>query len=96
MSKLKILTGLMLLTASLHAYALTCNQTNLNYPFRQVVLGLDGGLRCDYGEEFDFNHSYELEGTFKPASGNWEGASDPYTVYCKSPQASSCVFYKIR
>lgn len=92
MSKYKIVISGLLLSLSCVAAAETCRETNQNLPFRQVVLGLyGGGARCDYGKEFDFDHSYDVAGDLAPVSGPWSGASDPYTVFCRG-SAASCVF----
>lgn len=92
MSFYKLALSGLLIGAACAANAETCRSTNDNLPFRQVVLGIEyGGLRCDYGKEFDFTHSYELQGKFAPSSGPWQGASDPFTVYCRG-NATTCVF----
>ena len=96
MSKCKWILGIILATTALSAQAEICKQTNMGFKFRQVVLGLEGGLRCDYGPEFDFKHSYELDGKFHPGHGAWMGASDPYTVYCVASEARYCSFYAVK
>lgn len=73
------------------AQADTCKPNNESYPFRQVVLG-EGALRCDYGKEFDFNHSYTLYGNYKPSSGPWSGSAEPDMVFCRSEDSNFCVF----
>ena len=93
MSKLKLMVAGIALCSITSAQADTCRAKNYELPFRQVVLGLEDGLRCDYGPEFDFKHSYALDGKFSPGNGPWSGASDPYIIYCKGSN-TSCVFYK--
>ena len=94
MSGFKSLFFAALLIFSTGAYAQTCKPTNMGYDFRQVVLGLEGGLECDYGPEFDFKHSCAYDGTFRPDEGAWEGSSDPSVIYCRSG-AGLCGFHKI-
>jgi hypothetical protein len=90
MSKIKLIVAGALLSPLITAYADTCRETNQDLLFRQVVLG-GGEVRCDYGPEFDFKHSYSLNGNYTAVSGPWMGASDPYTIYCRGGSAS-CVF----
>lgn len=92
MSTFKLIIAILTLSSIGTAQAEVCRAKNYELPFRQVVLGLTGGLRCDYGPEFDFKHSYALDGKFAAGRGLWEGASDPYTIYCKGTN-TSCVFY---
>lgn len=86
-----VLSTLALFTSSI-AFADTCEPIHMDHSFRQVVLGLHGRVvRCDYGKEFDFKHSYTLQGNYVPASGPWEGSSEPYTIFCRDGN-SVCVF----
>lgn len=94
MSKFKLIITALALCSITTAQAESCKAKNYELPFRQVVLGLTGGLRCDYGPDFDFKHSYSLDGKFAAGSGSWNGASDPYSIYCGGIN-TSCTFYKV-
>ncbi len=88
---LKIFTSLVALTAATSIFADTCKDTNDDLPFRQVVLGKGNAVRCDYGKDFDFKHSYTLYGNYQAVSGPWSGTSEPMTLVC-SGFSESCVF----
>jgi hypothetical protein len=77
------------------SFETTCKETNQGLPFRQVVLG-HGEVRCDYGKDYDFEHSYSQFGSVTTGRGFWQGGSGPGedAVFCRSG-SSSCTFYLI-
>lgn len=92
MKKIRFALLALFLLCGQEANAETCDRTYQSLKFFLVKIAFNT-VGCYYGD-ISKDVYYAKRGNYKPVSGPWQGASDPYTLGCLSSDNTECVFDK--